>query len=351
LRRLEALRQGPPDNPSRRATVSRVRPNLWLIPALILATAGIAAASEPEHPPDTAEPNTVYVRAFLVDVDDISSVEQNFSASVYLEFRWHDPALAHDGAHAITIPRSHAAYPPFKIVNSQRVMDSFGDKVEVSPDGELRLRRRVWGRFSQILDLGDFPFDQQTFGIHIAAVTPGTLRFVAEPGPPSGISKRLSVADWEISGFAARAHEYEPFPGERALPGFLISFDGERRVSHYVVKVIVPLVLIVAMAGLVFWIDPKQATSQISVSVTTMLTLIAYRFAIGSELPKLHYLTRMDEFLLGSTVLVFSCLVTVVITSGLANRDQLDSARRIDRWARRVFPLSFLIVSLWAFVF
>lgn len=339
--------------PFGRAIVPRVRPHHWLIPSLILATAGFASASERERPaPSPAEPTPVYVKVFLVDVDDISSVEQSFRASVYLEFRWHDPALAHDGSRAVTIPRSHPAVPGFKIVNSQRVMDSFGGDVEVSPDGQLRLRRRLWGRFSQILDLEDFPFDRHAFGIHISAVTPpGTLRFVADPSRPSGISQKLSVADWEISGFAARAQEYEPIPGETPLPGFLISFDGERRVSHYVVKVIVPLVLIVGMAGLVFWIDPKQATSQISVSVTTMLTLIAYRFAVGSELPNLHYLTRMDEFLLGSTVLVFACLVTVVITSGLANRDRLERARSIDHWARWAFPLAFLLVALSAFAF
>jgi hypothetical protein len=164
------------------------------------------------------------------------------------------------------------------------------------------------------------------------------------------MSELLSVADWELTDFRSESRPYEAIPGEPALPGLLISFEGRRHVRHYVVKVIIPLVLIVAMSWVVFWIDPLQTASQISVAVTTMLTLIAYRFAVGSELPNIHYLTRMDEFLLGSTVLVFASLLEVVVTSSLASRDQLERARRVDRRARWIFPLGLVLLTLQAFV-
>jgi hypothetical protein len=37
-----------------------------------------------------------------------------------------------------------------------------------------------------------------------------------------------------------------------------------------------------------------------------MLTLIAYRFSIGELVPKVAYLTRLDYFILGSTLMVFT---------------------------------------------
>jgi hypothetical protein len=67
------------------------------------------------------------------------------------------------------------------------------------------------------------------------------------------------------------------------------------------VKVILPLILIVAMSWIVFWIDPEESGIQISVAITTMLTLIAYRFAVGADLPKF---TSWGRHLLG-TVLFF----------------------------------------------
>jgi hypothetical protein len=40
-------------------------------------------------------------------------------------------------------------------------------------------------------------------------------------------------------------------------------------------------------------------------AATSMLTLIAYRFAVDSQLPALPYMTRLDAFILTSTLLVF----------------------------------------------
>jgi len=324
----------------------------WIWPVLLFlavsssAAEGLAPGSNPER-----GPTEVRVKAFLVDVDDISSVRQSFSVSLYLEYRWRDPRFAAEGARGASISRSETGLPQFKIVNAQRVWDTFEGRIQVSPDGELVLRRRLWGQFAQPLDLNDFPFDQHSFEIQISAMaSPDQLRFVPDPEKASGMSETLSVADWELSGLRMETRAYEPIPGELALPGLRISFHGRRHVGHYLVKVILPLILIVAMSWTVFWIDPQLATSQISVAVTSMLTLIAYRFAVGSELPNLHYLTRVDEFLMGSTVLVFASLLVVVVTSSLANRDQLERSRRIDRRSRWIFPLVFLLLSFHAFV-
>jgi len=108
--------------------------------------------------------------------------------------------------------------------------------------------------------------------------------------------------------------------------------------------------MIVMMSWVVFWIDPKAAGTQISVSMTSMLTLIAYRFAVGADLPKVSYLTRLDGFILLSTILVFTSLVEVLLTSTLAQGDSLAMARRIDLWARLIFPVAFTLLSLYAFV-
>ena len=67
--------------------------------------------------------------------------------------------------------------------------------------------------------------------------------------------------------------------------GYAVEFTASRNVQHYILKVILPLVLIVMMSWAVFWIDPVTSNSQISIAVTSMLTLIAYRFAVDSQLP------------------------------------------------------------------
>jgi hypothetical protein len=134
------------------------------------------------------------------------------------------------------------------------------------------------------------------------------------------------------------------------VAAFEFRFEAQRHVGYFVTKVILPLIFIVAMSWVVFWIDPVDAGSQVSVSVTAMLTLIAYRFAVGALLPKVSYLTRMDDFILASTVLVFLSLVEGVVTSRLAAGGRLAIARQMDRHARWVFPVAFLAISLRSFL-
>jgi cadmium resistance protein CadD (predicted permease) len=110
--------------------------------------------------------------------------------------------------------------------------------------------------------------------------------------------------------------------------------------------VILPLVLIVIMSWAVFWTDPVNASAQLSVAVTSMLTLIAYRFAVDTQLPRLPYMTRLDVLFLISTLLVFFSLIEVVITMILDNKQQTERAKTIDRYCRAIFPVIFGIASI-----
>jgi hypothetical protein len=130
----------------------------------------------------------------------------------------------------------------------------------------------------------------------------------------------------------------------------VFTFVGERISRHYFIKYIIPLILIVAMSWVVFWIDPAEAASQLGVSVTSVLTLIAYHIALTSKLPDISYLTRMDLFIFGSTLLVFSSLIEVVITSRLANGGRLVLARWIDTVCRLAFPAVYAAIAYLALI-
>jgi len=99
------------------------------------------------------------------------------------------------------------------------------------------------------------------------------------------------------------------------------------------------------MSWVVFWMDPKAGGGgQIGISVTAMLTLIAYTFTASASIPKVPYLTRLDNFILYSTVLVFLALLESTVAAYQNRHGRLALARRIDKWARWVFPLAFLLL-------
>src|SRR5438874_13589574 len=100
------------------------------------------------------------------------------------------------------------------------------------------------------------------------------------------------------------------------------------------------------MSWAVFWIDPATSNSQISIAVASVLTLIAYRFAVDRQLPRLPYMTRLDAFFLTSTLLVVFSLIEVLVTAILDNNKQTERAKKIDRYCRAIFPAILAVASI-----
>ena len=300
---------------------------------------------------EDGRPTEVQVVGAVLDVDKINSAEQNFTLNFYAIFRWLDPRLAHEGPGSVVRSLSEVWNPRLTIINTQRYWANTGNEVEIAPDGLVTYRLHVFGDFSQPLALHTFPQDRHVFEVPVVAAgyRPQEVVMVPDTRIDSFIAERLSVADWKVSNMQGVSREVTLANGLK-LPGFVFSFEAERLLHHYVIKAITPLALIVMMSWVVFWIDPKQVPNQLSVAVTTVLTLIAYHIALSGRLPDIPYLTHMDKFLFSSTVLVFMALIEVVVTSHLASTDQLALARRLDRTARWLFPVLFVSMLVFSFL-
>ena len=309
----------------------------------IISLLSSRAPADVSRPDQEAGPTEVRIAVFIVDLDDVDTADQNFTANVALRASWQDKRLVNDQAGGkVVYPLTDIWNPRFQWVNQQKVWETFPRAAEVSAEGEVSYFQRVWGQFSQPLRLHDFPFDEQEFNIVLATVghTPDDVTLLQDPEAPSGIAEQLSVADWKVTSSKTVAGVYSPIPAANSLAAFTLRVEAKRDSGYFALTVIIPLVLIVAMSWVVFWIDPKEGGTQIAVAMTSMLTLIAYRFAVASSLPNISYLTRLDIVLLGATLLVFSSLVEVMITSYLARSERLQLARRIDVVMRTVFPLA-----------
>jgi hypothetical protein len=165
----------------------------------------------------------------------------------------------------------------------------------------------------------------------------------------AGIAPSITLPDWTIEKWETTPVTYALAPGFE-YSGYAFEFTAARNVQHYILKVILPLILIVIMSWAGFWIDTVHSASQISVAVTSMLTLIAYRFAVDTQLPRLPYMTRLDVFFLISTLLVFFSLIEVLITTILDNNHRKKQAQTIDRYCRIIFPAVFLSASIVIFM-
>jgi len=327
--------------------------------------AGFLAASIPlahsaegptliERPNANAGPTQISVGIWVVDINNIDSAQQSFTADVAVILQWKDPRLSHTGSGIAHYPLDQIWHPQIGIANeTNSVSRRLPEAVEVDPDGTVAYRQLYVGSFTQALRLKSFPFDRQTFRFHLVAIksSPGEVQFVpnqkwidAGLKRAGGIASSITLPDWTLEKWDITPLGYALAPGLESS-GYVFEFTALRNVRHYILKVILPLVLIVMMSWAVFWIDPNTSNSQISIAVTSMLTLIAYRFAVDSQLPRLPYMTRLDAFILTSTLLVFFSLIEVLVTTIMDNNQQTARAKKIDRYCRAIFPIIFAFAS------
>ena len=303
-----------------------------------------------DRPNADSGPTEISVGMWVVDISSIDSAQQTFTAEIAVVLRWKDPRLAHTGNGVVRYPLEQIWHPRVGIVNeTNSVSRKMPDSVEVDPDGTVTSRQRYAGAFTQPLRLQSFPFDRQTFRVQLVAVRYQSNEVMFVPDQvwiqdglkgAGGISPSVTLPDWTIEKWELKPLVYALAPRHQ-YSSYAFEFTASRNVEHYILKVILPLVLIVIMSWAGFWIDPVNANSQISVAVTSMLTLIAYRYAVDSQLPRLPYMTRIDLFFLVSTLLVFFSLIEVLVTTILDNNQQTERAKKIDRYCRAIFPAIF----------
>jgi hypothetical protein len=295
----------------------------------------------------TAEtPKEVKTAIFIVDVRDIDGARQNFSADVLIRLRWKDETLA--GGQTRFLPTSAVWNPNVQIVNRISVQTTLPEGVEVDQEGNVIYRQRFIGQFGCTMNLREFPFDQQEFPIRLVAVgfSPEKVQFISDPDPI--IISKFSITDWKILS-ANKKNETYKVPGGIKLAGFTATFTAKRYFQYFFVQMVIPIALILGMAGIAFWLDHTNPGPRISISITSMLTIVAYRLLLANFTPRLSYLTRLDFFVFSSTLLVFLSLVTVVVISRLMLLQKEALAVKLDTNARWVLPLLFLGVVVFCF--
>jgi len=311
----------------------------------LMARQAIHARPDPKGTPTRAE-----IGIYVLDVMAIDDATQTFEVDVVVTLRWRDPRLAFSaeemGLEELVLPLDEVWSAELGTLNRREVETLLPDVVHVAPDGRVSYAQRIQATLASKLDLREFPFDSQALPIHIVAYRhgPEEIQFVLNE-ESTGSRGDFSVTGWEIEEGEPRIEPVE-LPGvEGQFAGVSFFLEARRQSSYFGLTMMVPLVLIVLMAWTVFWIDPAVVPPQIGVSTAAVFSLIAFRFSMRSALPNVAYMTRADQFLLGTTLLVFAALGEVIVTTRLARQGNEELAHRIDRWGRWIYLASFILLT------
>ena len=139
----------------------------------------------------------------LIEIKDISDVDQYFTAHFLLDARWKDPRLADSN---LDFDKMSCRWsldsiwsPRLAFINAEKLDTYRNDIDSVSEDGEVRHIQRHIGKFSSNFDLRRFPRDSQDLVISIVAGghSSDQVQFIVdEQGPVFDLTR--SIPGWDI---------------------------------------------------------------------------------------------------------------------------------------------------------
>jgi hypothetical protein len=223
------------------------------------------------------------------------------------------------------------------------VKSDYSDITLIDAQGFVYYFSRKLITFYSPLDLRDFPFDRQVLTVTADSILT-TNELELEVLQEFSELQRQSVPSWTLG--VPKSSIKEEFGRVRGanFSSFTSQIEAERRPGYYRRKLIIPITLIVFMAWAIFWIKPSMTAPQMAVGTTSMLTLIAYQFALGGFLPEISYLTRADTFMLLCLLLVFTALMEAVASAALVNFGKEAYVLRMDKIFRVGYPVALVLV-------
>lgn len=301
------------------------------------------------RPGPAGQPTEVGIGLYFLQIPGINDVEETFDADVYYLRYWKDPRLA-DSARGKSyafcrMPAGEFWTPVLEIRNLRESTERGGSYALIDAEGNVLLVQRLALTVFNPMDLGEFPFDRQKLLIRLEPLFASDKEMVLYPLKKyTQKDGGLYVNGWSLGDPVAEAStEYAPLRGMN-YSRMEIGIPVAREKDFFIRRLIIPLGLIVLMSWTIFWINPDQFAPQLGLGATSMLTIIAYQFALANSLPRISYHTRADTFILWSLVFVFLALVEAGTTAGLVSAGKRQIALKIDHVCRFGFPIAYAIM-------
>jgi hypothetical protein len=302
-------------------------------------------------PPPGVQPIEVRVGLYVVDLVALDQVDQAFTCTAYLTEIWHDPRLAF-APRPDELPRRYYRrgeiwIPLLQFDNSTMVRATSAYLITGFPDGTVRYVEKFTTRLSSNLHLRSFPFDSQSLEAYLHAFSGQARRVVLIPDPQTtGISTAsyTPLPLWDMGKISFRSATGPMAGGDPRRSHVVFAVQVTRHSEYYVFRIFLPLVLMVAISWGVLWIPPADLGSQLTIAVTTVLTLVAFSVAVSNVLPPVPYLTFYDSLFLVSFFFILLTIGEAILIHWMHGTDRRQALRLrgLTRW---LFPPLFFLTS------
>lgn len=300
---------------------------------------------------------------FVTDLIAIRELDEVFEIEAVMSLDWQDDRTRFDPEEAGVEKKSWLSN--FQIDEDAdmwlpEVMfdNGMGDRMtelrrlEVSWDGHVHYLEKFNAILKMPMRLHLFPFDTDKLIAILDVFEESVDDLVLVPDPDNiGYDKvGIDLAQWHIEDISIVMKEHQAL-GKVRESEVLITLEVRRKPGYYIWKVILPLMVIIGLTWVVFWMKGESLSDRMNISFIGILTVVAYQFLLSEVLPKIPYLTFMDCFLFSSFLILALTIPETLLVFKYIGEGKEKRARRIDNIAKWAFPLGYALLIVSTFLF
>jgi hypothetical protein len=266
----------------------------------------------------------VHVGVYLNHIDKIDVKAQTFYAEFYLNMKWKGNHSANN----------------FEFMNANNSETFF---LQEWTDKDTNwLACKVRGTFRCKMDVSNFPLDEQKLIIQLGDFVwiEDSLTYVVNPSV-TGRYKEIYSAEWDILDYSANVVEFKEMGDKYSV--LECSVNVERRTTSFLIKILIPILIVMGVSMLNLFIDKKQLEACIGLGVTSLLSIIALYFSISDSLPDVNYATTVDKMMMGSYLVIFITMVEIVYAHNLVHQNKKELLNKIENISKWLIPSGYLL--------
>lgn len=302
---------------------------------------------------------------FLVDIThiDIPSVPTpHFTAEYILSLKWNDERWKHQSAEAMPYQQYHDYevdtqlqkmwWPEIAIPNQDGPRITENKVLKIGENGEVHYLEKFKINIKMSNNLRKFPFDEQEFKLYIELYDWDTsvVQLIRDLDA-SGLSGEISNEGWMLDkAEVINSSTIDQITGStHSLVKHVVI--AERIPDFYLFKIITPLLMILCFTWSTFWMVGENASLRLQRLVIAMLAMIAFHQIIVSNLPRIGSITFIDALVYLCFISVGFTVLHLILFHNLERINQRERGMKMDRRARYLYPLGFLVavVVVWVY--
>ena len=306
--------------------------------------------------PNPAGPVIVDLGLHIVELTQVDEVINTFTIEGFMDLVWCDPRMAYEaeneeelGEKILLKEKAQALlneiwWPAVTIANQVNARNIENQELVILSDGTIEYKEKFSAELEAHYDLKEFPFDRQKLEIEIESFAWHDDVLIFKMNEEKiGFSNDFEIAEWHIENVESKIESVKDIQDRATFSEFLMEIEVVRKYDYYLWKIIIPLILLVMISWSVFWMIGDKLVDRMSISMTGILTIVAYQFIISDILPRVSYFTFMDTFLSISFLIMLLSVFENIIVNNLDLVEESAQAKKVDMVCRIAFPVLYFV--------